>query len=100
MRLLAGADIGKEDAAAAAAEWSQVVAGSWLAETLKGLRSPEALGEVDPGTALHGTLRPYQQMGVRWLHLLARLGLGACLADDMGLGNTGSFAAARAAARE
>ena len=25
---------------------------------------------------------------MRWLHLLARLGLGACLADDMGLGKT------------
>ena len=27
-------------------------------------------------------------MGVRWLYLLAKLGLGACLADDMGLGKT------------
>jgi non-specific serine/threonine protein kinase len=27
-------------------------------------------------------------VGVRWLYLLARLGLGACLADDMGLGKT------------
>src|SRR5207253_5291318 len=34
------------------------------------------------------TLRPYQQVGVRWLYLLAKLGLGACLADDMGLGKT------------
>jgi non-specific serine/threonine protein kinase len=33
-------------------------------------------------------LRPYQQVGVRWLYLLAKLGLGACLADDMGLGKT------------
>ena len=33
-------------------------------------------------------LRPYQQVGVRWLHLLSSLGLGACLADDMGLGKT------------
>ena len=41
-----------------------------------------------PGTALKGTLRPYQQVGVRWLYLLAKLGLGACLADDMGLGKT------------
>jgi len=35
-----------------------------------------------------GTLRPYQQVGVRWLYLLTKLGLGACLADDMGLGKT------------
>jgi superfamily II DNA or RNA helicase len=90
MRLLAGADVGKtlgEDGAAAA-EWSQVVAGPWLAETLKGLRSPEGLAQIDPGASLKGTLRPYQQVGVRWLYLLAKLGLGACLADDMGLGKT------------
>ncbi len=37
---------------------------------------------------LAATLRPYQQVGVRWLHLLSTLGLGACLADDMGLGKT------------
>jgi non-specific serine/threonine protein kinase len=33
-------------------------------------------------------LRPYQEIGVRWLWFLSRLGLGACLADDMGLGKT------------
>jgi non-specific serine/threonine protein kinase len=43
---------------------------------------------VDPGEALEGVLRPYQQVGVRWLYLLTKLGLGACLADDMGLGKT------------
>jgi non-specific serine/threonine protein kinase len=49
---------------------------------------PEGLATVDPGRELRGTLRPYQQVGVRWLRLLSRLGLGACLADDMGLGKT------------
>jgi len=89
LRLLAGADIVADDADGVAdLEWSRVVAGPWLAETLKGLRSPEGLAQVDPGHELRGTLRPYQQVGVRWLHLLARLGLGACLADDMGLGKT------------
>lgn len=89
MRLLAGANLRSEEAVAEeAADWAQVVAGPWLAQTLRGLRSPEALAEIDPGGALHGTLRPYQQVGLRWLHLLARLGLGACLADDMGLGKT------------
>jgi len=89
MRLLAGADVAAgETSAAASTEWSQVVAGPWLAETLKGLRSPEGMSRIDPGAALHGTLRPYQQVGVRWLYLLAKLGLGACLADDMGLGKT------------
>jgi non-specific serine/threonine protein kinase len=88
-RLLAGADLEAGDASAdAGAEWSQVVAGPWLAETLKGLRSPEGLARIDPGAALNATLRPYQQVGVRWLYLIAKLGLGACLADDMGLGKT------------
>ena len=89
MRLLAGADVEAEDTAAAAeADWAQVVAGPWLAETLQGLRSPQGLAQVDPGDALAGTLRPYQQVGVRWLYFLTKLGLGACLADDMGLCKT------------
>jgi len=93
MRMLARADRADTDPAAeagagAGADWSQVVAGPWLAETLHGLRSPQALDALDPGPALRATLRPYQQVGVRWLHLLAQLGLGACLADDMGLGKT------------
>ena len=89
MRMLAGADVAAGDESAASeADWAQVVAGPWLADTLKGLRSPEGLAGIDPGSALNGTLRPYQQVGVRWLYLLAKLGLGACLADDMGLGKT------------
>jgi len=89
VRLLAGADIvAGVDSSDARAEWSQVVAGPWLAETLRGLRSPEGLARIDTGAALNATLRPYQQVGVRWLYLLAKLGLGACLADDMGLGKT------------
>jgi non-specific serine/threonine protein kinase len=89
MRMLAGADVdanGESDSSEA--DWARVVAGPWLAEALKGLRSPEGLAGIDPGSALNGTLRPYQQVGVRWLYLLAKLGLGACLADDMGLGKT------------
>ena len=87
MRLVAGATLdGVTDTDDA--EWSQVVAGSWLADTLQGLRSPEGLAQVTPGDELKATLRPYQQAGVRWLYLLTRLGLGAVLADDMGLGKT------------
>jgi non-specific serine/threonine protein kinase len=90
MRMLAGANFDGADADAetAEADWAQVNAGPWLAETLKGLRSQEGLDKIDPGKALKGTLRPYQQVGMRWLYLLAKLGLGACLADDMGLGKT------------
>jgi len=88
MRLMAGVAVAEEGMEVPDPEWSAVVAGPWLAETLQGLRSPEGLARVDPGRALHATLRPYQQAGVRWLYLLTRLGLGACLADDMGLGKT------------
>jgi non-specific serine/threonine protein kinase len=90
LRLVSGvenANDGKADAQAAS-DWSQVVAGPWLAETLRALRSPESLAEVRAGAGLKATLRPYQEVGVRWLHVLGQLGLGACLADDMGLGKT------------
>ena len=90
MRMVAGANAaGAEEATEVdCADWSQVVAGPWLADTLKGLRSPEGLAQIDPGEEVRATLRPYQQVGVRWLYLLSKLGLGACLADDMGLGKT------------
>ncbi|MEJ1961546.1 MAG: DEAD/DEAH box helicase [Gammaproteobacteria bacterium] len=89
MRLVAGASLGEADATANVdPDWSEVVAGPWLAETLKGLRNPQGLASVSPGAELKATLRPYQQAGVRWLYLLNQLGLGACLADDMGLGKT------------
>ena len=89
MRLLSGADVAAEDTDAADnVDWAQVVAGPWLAETLKGLRNPQGLAQVDPGEGLRGVLRPYQEVGVQWLYLLAKLGLGACMADDMGLGKT------------
>jgi non-specific serine/threonine protein kinase len=91
MRLLAGAAIapGEEPGAPeAAAEWSKVIAGDWLARALEGLRAPDSLGPADPGAELRTALRPYQQVGVRWLWLLDTLGLGGCLADDMGLGKT------------
>lgn len=89
MRLLSGTRIGPGEAADPEdATWAEMHAGPWLADLLKGMRSPEGLAAVDPGKDLHGTLRPYQQTGLRWLYLLTRLGLGACLADDMGLGKT------------
>jgi non-specific serine/threonine protein kinase len=89
MRLLAGARIGPDDAALPEADGgSRVVAGDWLRETLAALRSPEAAAAADPGPALRTALRPYQQVGVRWLWFATRLRLGVCLADDMGLGKT------------
>jgi non-specific serine/threonine protein kinase len=89
MRMVAGTDVAADgDSASADAEWAHVAAGPWLAETLQGLRSPEGLARIDPGPALRGTLRPYQQAGLQWLYLLTNLGIGGCLADDMGLGKT------------
>jgi non-specific serine/threonine protein kinase len=88
MRLLAGAAITENGAEDLDPTWGGVAAGPWLAKQLEGLRSPEGLAQVDPGKELRGELRPYQRVGVRWLHLLSQLGLGACLADDMGLGKT------------
>ena len=87
MRLIAGASLDSDDATADA-HWSEITAGPWLAATLRGLRQPEGLAQVNPGPDLKTCLRPYQQAGVRWLYLLTRLGIGACLADDMGLGKT------------
>ena len=69
-------------------DWSQTVAGPWLAQMLADLRSPEGLAHIDTDRSFRGTLRPYQQVGVQWLFLLTQLRLGACLADDMGLGKT------------
>ena len=89
MRMLAGASIAEDGTTGQTdIDWSQTVAGPWLAQTLATLRSPEGLARIDPGRSFRGTLRPYQQAGVQWLYLLTQLRLGACLADDMGLGKT------------
>lgn len=37
---------------------------------------------------LKGELRPYQQVGLKWLWTNISKGFGACVADDMGLGKT------------
>ena len=90
MRLLAGTagTLTAEGSSAESNDWASIEAGPWMARTLQGLRAPDTLTSMEPGDELRGTLRPYQQVGVRWLHFLSSLGLGACLADDMGLGKT------------
>jgi superfamily II DNA or RNA helicase len=87
MRMVAGAAVADEPGDVATADWSQVSAGPWLAETLQNLRAPNTNGTA-PDPPLRGVLRPYQRDGLHWLQLLSGLGLGACLADDMGLGKT------------
>ncbi len=65
------------------------VAGSGEAGVLLDRLTGRAAFEEQPVPAtLRGTLRPYQVRGYSWLHFLSRLGLGACLADDMGLGKS------------
>jgi hypothetical protein len=46
------------------------------------------LQPMQPAPTFQLTLRPYQAMGLSWLHFLGRARLGGCLADDMGLGKT------------
>ncbi|MCA1826792.1 MAG: DEAD/DEAH box helicase [Myxococcales bacterium] len=84
MRLLAGAP---EDGPPPpdVAQWSKVSAGPWLRKALDELRSPDGAFQA---RGLQGELRPYQEIGARWLSFAAGLQLGVCLADDMGLGKT------------
>jgi non-specific serine/threonine protein kinase len=88
MRLLAGTELQPDTEESGPHDWSQVVAGDGLRQTLEQLRDPAGIRGCRPGQDLQATLRPYQVEGVRWLWFMTRLGLGACLADDMGLGKT------------
>ncbi len=53
-------------------------------------RVPEAGAEAIPflTDCVKANLRPYQEVGVRWLTALSNSGHGGILADDMGLGKT------------
>ena len=90
MRLLAGTHLAGDAGGTVSAdikEWSGIQPGKWLDETLRQLRSPDALDQKSV-PELRAQLRPYQSRGANWLHFATKLGLGACLADDMGLGKT------------
>jgi hypothetical protein len=52
------------------------------------LLTTDELPEVPVPAGLRATLRPYQEVGFRWLHFLHGARLGGILADDMGLGKT------------
>ncbi|MBR0459760.1 MAG: SNF2 helicase associated domain-containing protein [Victivallales bacterium] len=63
-------------------------AGGTLQERLEEF---ERLGTPQPADPPHGfqaTLRPYQRVGLGWLLAMQKAGMGACLADDRGLGKT------------
>ncbi|WP_020468320.1 DEAD/DEAH box helicase [Zavarzinella formosa] len=79
---------------------SRVKAGGKLGEFLDQLRGEGTLTELPPPAGFVGSLRPYQLRGYSWLTFLRRCGLGACLADDMGLGKSIQTLAAIQAARD
>jgi SNF2-related domain/SNF2 Helicase protein/Helicase conserved C-terminal domain len=82
--VLRTAMLGLDDQSAALGE---VEADGWLGDLLSGVAEQRcAPASAPPG--LHATLRPYQERGVGWLGFMDRLGLGAVLADSMGLGKT------------
>lgn len=75
------------DDAADGLQVSGVSADGWLGALLGGELAATA-EPIGPSADFAGTLRPYQERGLTWLHFMSRLGFGACLADDMGLGKT------------
>ena len=64
-----------------------VDADGWLGDLLSGHAERQLEPMSTPGS-FRGTLRPYQERGLAWLSFLGNLGLGAVLADDMGLGKS------------
>lgn len=67
---------------------AEVNAHGWLKELIERLGKPDELKDQRIPATLEGTLRPYQVRGFSWLKFLTSFGLGACLADDMGLGKS------------
>ncbi len=66
---------------------TEVAADGWLGDLLSG-QADARLAPVSTPASFQGELRPYQERGLAWLSFLGRLGLGAVLADDMGLGKS------------
>jgi SNF2 family DNA or RNA helicase len=62
-----------------------------LQELVTALTNHQAIETLPIPANFHGQLRPYQERGVAWFAFLERWGLGACLADDMGLGKSVQF---------
>ncbi len=60
----------------------------WVGELLDRLRDPAQIKAVAIPAGFRGEMRPYQRRGFAWLQFLTQFGLGACLADDMGLGKS------------
>ena len=60
----------------------------WLDEWMEQLSNSEQLDLLPPPEGLDATLRPYQEYGYSWLNFMRKWGMGAILADDMGLGKS------------
>ena len=60
----------------------------WMSEVIGRLKkkTEESIADIPSPKHFVGTLRPYQLKGFSWLAFMKKWGLGACLADDMGLG--------------
>jgi SNF2 family DNA or RNA helicase len=67
---------------------SEVEADGWVGDMLAQLKGEKAWQELSSPKNFSGSLRPYQVRGYSWLKFLSEWGLGACLADSMGLGKT------------
>lgn len=61
---------------------------SYLDRLRAALADHAALPQFQLPDDLDADLRPYQRVGVNWLHFLREHSFGALLADDMGLGKT------------
>ncbi len=67
----------------------KVLLEGWLPALLRRLGTgDETLWQTPQPPGLIGTLRPYQRYGAAWLREHYHRGLGAILADDMGLGKS------------
>ncbi|HBL31932.1 MAG TPA: helicase SNF2 [Acidobacteria bacterium] len=66
----------------------EVTCDETFARARERLRGFSGIVPAEAPAGFRGSLRPYQQLGLGWLHFLRDFGLGGCLADDMGLGKT------------
>jgi non-specific serine/threonine protein kinase len=87
LRLLSGVPILEEmkEAFPIPNQWVRFEAGNRLHEILIGLKD---IQDVNPPQGLQCNLSPFQKKGLSWLNHLTDMGLGGCLADDMGVGKT------------
>jgi hypothetical protein len=69
-------------------ERGQVSADEVFLRARAGLRQFEGVNAASQPKHFTGELRHYQLEGLGWMEFLRTLGLGGCLADDMGVGKT------------